>query len=98
MYSKLFLFLNFRHLRGQWVRTLLSLLGMIVGVAAFVFVFAISTTIYRSVDVTTDDLSGRAQLEVRGGSAGFDEEVITAVREADGIELAAPLSTSGGII
>src|SRR5258705_229354 len=90
--------LNWRHLRTQWQRTLLSLIGVIMGVSTFIFAPTLAATIHESANLTTSDLTGNALLEVRGDAQGFDADMLPRIRETRGVKVAAPLANGGGLI
>ena len=90
--------LNLRHLRQQWLRTILALLGVAMGVATFVFVPALGANLQDSLTLSTDDIAGSSSVEIHAKQAGFSADVLEAVRKTDGIELAAPLATGGGLV
>src|SRR5215813_4384880 len=90
--------LNLRHLRRQRVRTILSMLGVVIGVTTFIFGPAIAASIQDSLKLTTSDLSGKTEIEVRSTESGFDTALIDKVRAMSGVQIAAPLSTSGGLM
>jgi putative ABC transport system permease protein len=89
--------LNFRHLIGQPLRTILALAGIIMSVTIFILVPALGNTITESVSQTTLDLSGNSSLEIRPTSGGIDAGVLEQLRANPDIALATPLITSGGV-
>ena len=89
---------SLRHIGRHKLRVTLTLLGIIVGVATFVFAPALAASIAVSLDAAVDEIAGRADLEVRGPSDGFGDRVLSTVRAADGVALAAPLAQTGGIL
>ncbi len=98
MITHLVRLLNLRHLRRQRVRTLLSMLGVVLGVTTFIFGPSIAASIQASVSLTSSDLTGNSQIEVRSTENGFDVRLLDTIRATPGVDLAAPVSTSGGLI
>ncbi len=90
--------LNWRHLGNQWPRTLLAMIGVVMGVSTFIFAPTLAASIQASNSLTTADLAGSAALEVRGESAGFSADLLPQIKAVPGVELAAPLSNSGGLM
>lgn len=88
--------LNGRHLQRQWVRSLLSLVGVAVGVGTFVFAPALTGTIVGAVDLTQNDLSGRAIIEVRSASGTVEVAALESIRSITGVRLATPFLQYGG--
>lgn len=89
--------LGLRHLRNQWLRTLLSLMGIVVGITTFIFGPTIANTLSASVDMTADDIAGRASLEIILKN-GFTSANLSAIRAIGGIEMAVPSVNGGGLL
>lgn len=94
----LILWLSLRHLSGNRVRTLLTLLGVVVGVTIFVAGVSLSSSTNESVAVSIDTLTGRADLEVRGPAQGFSRRWLTRMRADPNVVVAAPLVNAQGIL
>lgn len=90
--------LNWRHLRRQWLRTLLALVGVMMGVSTFIFAPTLAATIHESANLTTSDLTGHTALEVQGDLQGFSADILPTIQTAQGVKVAAPLSSGGGLI
>ncbi|MFN8373706.1 MAG: FtsX-like permease family protein [Anaerolineae bacterium] len=91
-------FITLRHLRKQKLRAVLSMIGVVTGVAAFIFSPSLLTAINASLRLTIDDLAGSTQIEVRSAETGFDADLLQTVRAAAGVGSAAPVSQSGGML
>jgi putative ABC transport system permease protein len=74
------------------------MIGVIMGVSTFIFAPTLAVSIQQSSALTTVDLAGSAALEVRGESAGFSAGLLSQIKNAAGVELAAPLSNGGGLM
>ncbi|MCI0709103.1 MAG: FtsX-like permease family protein [Chloroflexi bacterium] len=92
----IFQWTGWRHLRHHWIRTVLSILGIVMGVTAFTFVPSISRTMRSSASITLDDIAGRADIEIRADQNGIDPALVESVRDVEGVELAVPLSNGIG--
>ena len=81
-----------RNLRARWVRTVLTALGIVVGVAAMVAVNATNNSTLRSINRFFDEASGQSDLVVETAAAGerFDEAILSTVRRFPGVMAAAP--------
>lgn len=91
--------INGRYVVRQWGRVLPSIVGVILGVSAFVFLPTITMTLSTSLDLTTSDLSGRAQIEVRAGeSSGIPYEALATLQAVEGVQVAASLVQTGGLM
>jgi putative ABC transport system permease protein len=82
---------SLRHLLHERARTLLTVAGVALGVAVFVAVRLASHSALASFADTVDAVAGRADLQVAGGSEGFDERVFLAARGTPGVVAAAPV-------
>lgn len=81
-----------RNLHSRWVRTLLTTLGIVVGVAAMVAVNATNSSTLGSINRFFDEAAGKADLLVVSSFSGeqFSEEILQLVRRMPEIEAVAP--------
>lgn len=86
------LFLAIRNMRTRWVRSLLTMMGIVVGVAAMVSVSATNASTLNSINAFFDEASGQSDLLVEGTivSEGFDESAIGIVNRFPEVVAAAP--------
>lgn len=89
--------LGFRHLRNQWLRTLLSLMGIVIGVTTFIFAPTIASTLVTSLDMTADDLAGTASLEITAED-GITPDMLSQMQRIDGVKMAVPSVNGGGLL
>ncbi|MDX2077042.1 MAG: FtsX-like permease family protein [bacterium] len=89
--------LGIRHLRNQWLRTLLSLMGIVVGITTFIFAPTIGNTLVASLDMTADDLAGKASIEITT-EAGITPDQLAQIRTIDGVSQAVPSASGGGLL
>lgn len=80
-----------RRLTEEWPRTLLTVLGVSLGVAVFVAIRLASHSAMASFGGTVDAVAGKANLEVSASSEGFDERLYPAIRREPGVRAAAPV-------
>jgi putative ABC transport system permease protein len=84
--------LSFRNLRARVQRTLLTAVGIVLGVGIVFGVLTLSNT----MSATFKDLFTRAYgssdltITAAGGSGGFDQKVVQKVRGYEGVGSAAP--------
>ncbi|MDQ7030838.1 MAG: ABC transporter permease [Ardenticatenia bacterium] len=86
--------LALRNMSIRLVRTLLTALGIVIGVAVILAVDVTNATTLASIRNLFDETSGRASLLVEPaatGSQGFDERVVETLRRLDGVVAAAPM-------
>jgi putative ABC transport system permease protein len=95
---ELFLRLNLRHLRGQLLRTGLALIGIIMCVIILVFVPTLSQTITETIQQTSVDVAGKAELEIRPVDGGIDSNVLELIQGQESIAFASPSVMSGGVL
>ncbi len=76
----------------QWpVRTLLTVIGVALGVSASVAVRTANVDVLRSFEQAVLTVAGPTTLEVSGGEPGLEETLITPVRTVRGVVSAAPV-------
>jgi putative ABC transport system permease protein len=80
-----------RNLRAAPVRTLVTVAGVAIGVAAFTAIQAANDSVLRSFRRAIEVVAGRATLQVSGGELGIDERLFPAVQDAEGVMAAAPI-------
>jgi putative ABC transport system permease protein len=80
-----------RRLIEEPARTLLTVLGVALGVAMFVSIRLASSSALASFGDTVDAVAGKANLEISASSEGLDERVFPALRKAAGVRAAAPV-------
>ena len=92
MKLKRFSGLSFRNLRARFQRTLLTAIGIVLGVGIVFGVLTLSTTMSGTFEELFTRAYGSADLTVTaaGGSGGFDQEAVKEVRGYEGVESAAP--------
>ncbi len=76
----------------QWpLRTLLTIIGVALGVSASVAVRTANVDVLRSFEQAVLTVAGPTALEVSGGEPGLDETLITSVRTVRGVVSASPV-------
>lgn len=73
------------------LRPLLTLLGIALGVALFIAIHLINGSTIGFFRTSVTAFSGKAQLSIAGGEAGFPEDKLDVVREVEGVATAVPL-------
>jgi putative ABC transport system permease protein len=89
--SPLWRWITLRHLFHGGGRTLLTLLGVALGVAVFVSIRLANHSAMASFSDTVDTVAGKANLQVTSDSGGFDERFYPTLRQVPGIEATAPV-------
>ena len=83
--------ITLRHLRLNKGRTLLSIVGIALGVSVFISVQLAIHTAIESFNATVDHVSGKANLQVTSFGRGFPEETFLKVKKVPGIKAATPV-------
>ena len=90
--------ISLKHIRFQKMQTLLSVLGICIGVSAIVSMGIVNENVLASFQNTINYSMGRASLQISGAASGFPEDMIDRVREAPGVEYAVPAIEATGTI
>ena len=100
MKLKRFSGLSLRNLRARAQRTLLTAVGIVLGVGIVFGVLTLSNTMSGTFQQLFSRAYGSADLTVTaaGGSGGFDEGTVDKVRGLEGVESAAPRYASAASI
>jgi putative ABC transport system permease protein len=88
---RLLLFRPLFHNRG---RTLITILGVALGVAAALAIRLANEGVLDSFRASLDHVVGKSRLQVSAGDLGFDEMVFPAIAAVPGVRLAAPIIQS----
>jgi putative ABC transport system permease protein len=83
--------ITFRHLRLHKGRTLLSIIGIALGVSVFVSVQLAIHTAIESFNASVDHVSGKTNLQITSFGRGFSEEVYPKVKKVAGVKVATPV-------
>ncbi len=81
---------SWRHVKRHRLRTLLTFLGIVLGVAVIVAIALVNRTLTGSFQRTIDLIAGKAVLQVENGESGFAETLYPVVRDTPGVADAAP--------
>jgi putative ABC transport system permease protein len=79
------------HLRQWPLRTLLTIVGVSLGVSASVAVRTANIDVLRSFEQAVLTVAGPTTLEVAGDDTGLDEQIVTSVRRVSGVTSASPV-------
>ncbi len=88
---RIFFFLILDHLRHRPFRSLLTVGGVAIGIAAWLAIRVANGEVYHSFEQSVGTVVGEASITVHGGAEGIDEEVIRAVQHHRGVKVANPL-------
>lgn len=77
--------ISLRHLFGSPLRSLLTIIGVSVGVATSVGITTINRSVLASFRSTVDTIAGKAELTVTQSLSGFDDATVERVKAVPGV-------------
>ncbi|MBS1874734.1 MAG: FtsX-like permease family protein [Acidobacteria bacterium] len=83
--------ISYQYVRKHVLRTLLTLTGIVLGVAVFVGMHTANQSVLFAFEKTIDHIAGAAQLQVTAGETGFEEAALERVQAVAGVRVAAPV-------
>ena len=83
--------ISWPYLKKHAVRSLLTVFGIVLGVAVFVAMHTANQAVFFAFERTVDRIAGAAQLQVTSGEAGFPEEVLERVQSIAEVQVAVPV-------
>jgi putative ABC transport system permease protein len=88
---RLLTLISWPYLRKHAVRSLLTVVGIVLGVAVFVAMHTANQAVFFAFARTVDRIAGAAQLQISAGEGGFPEEVLETVQNVPEIAVAVPV-------
>ncbi len=88
---RLLYLISWPYLKKHAVRSLLTVIGIVLGVAVFVAMHTANQAVFFAFERTVDRIAGAAQLQVTSGEAGFPEEVLERVQSIPEVQVAVPV-------
>ncbi len=82
--------ISWPYVRRHLLRVSLTMLGIILGVAVFIGMYAANRAVLDGLTRTVDRVAGKAQLQVSAGDGGFPEEVLERVQAVPEVKVAVP--------
>jgi putative ABC transport system permease protein len=77
--------ISWRHLIDHPLRSVLTVIGVTVGVATMIGVSSINRTVMGAFRSTIDLIAGKTDLVVAGASTGFEDTFVDEVRKVPGV-------------
>jgi len=77
--------LSWRHVQRHGLRTLLTFLGIILGVGVIVAIAMVNRALTGSFQSTIEQIAGKAVLQVSNGESGITESLFPAIRDTPGV-------------
>jgi putative ABC transport system permease protein len=88
---RIFLLLVIEHLRHRPIRALLTLLGVAIGVSAWLAIRVVNGEVYQSFEQSVESVVGEASVTVFGGSEGIDEQILQSIQGHPAVRSAHPV-------
>jgi putative ABC transport system permease protein len=83
--------ISWPYFRKHILRTVLTIAGIVLGVAVFVGMHTANQSVLFAFNHTIDRIAGKTELQVTAGETGFNEEVLETVQSAPAIRVAVPV-------
>src|SRR5438477_1482807 len=83
--------ISWPYFRRHVLRTMLTMAGIVLGVAVFVGMHTANQSVLFAFSRTVDRIAGKTELQVTAGEAGFPEEVLDRVQSASTVRVAVPV-------
>ena len=81
--------ISWRHVRRHRLRTLLTFVGMALGVAVIVAIALVNRSLSTSFQATIEQIAGKAVLQVSNAESGMAESIFPTIRDTEGVQHAA---------
>src|SRR5688572_23176400 len=88
---RLFRLLSWPYLRRHMLRWTLTVAGIVLGVAVYVAMNTVNTSVQGAFSDTVEQIAGATQLQVTSGEFGFEEEVLERVQAVPEVGVAVPI-------
>ncbi len=83
--------ISWPYIRRHKLRTLLTTVGIVLGVAVFVGMHTANQSVLYAFHRTVDRIAGKAELQVTSGETGFPEEILEKVQALPEVRVAVPV-------
>jgi putative ABC transport system permease protein len=87
----LFKLISWPYFRKHVLRTMLTIAGIVLGVAVFVGMHAANQSVLLAFSRTVDRIAGKTEIQVTAGEAGFEEDILEKVQSASTVRVAVPI-------
>ena len=83
--------ITWQYVRKHLLRTLLTIAGIVLGVAVFVGMHTANQSVLFAFYKTVDQIAGATQLQISAGETGFPEDVLEKVQGVPEVKVAVPV-------
>ncbi len=95
MLKAIFLLLT-EHIRQRPIRSVLAILGVAIGVSAWLAIRLANVEVYRAFEESVDTVVGKASIQVTGESGRLDEHILPTIRTHSAVMTANPVLRIAG--
>jgi putative ABC transport system permease protein len=88
---RLLFILSRDHLRSRPFRAVLTVIGVAIGVSAWLAIRLVNDEVYRSFEQSVESVVGKASVTLSRGAEGMDESIIQVIYRHPGVQAAHPL-------
>ncbi|MDH3769611.1 MAG: ABC transporter permease, partial [Nitrospirota bacterium] len=88
---RILLLLVVEHLRHRPIRALLTVVGVAIGVSAWLAIRVVNGEVYQSFEQSVESVVGEASVTISGGSEGMDEQILQSIQGHPGVWAAKPV-------
>ena len=82
--------ISWPYFRKHVLRTMLTVAGIVLGVAVFVGMHTANQSVLFAFSSTVDRIAGKTELQVTAGETGFEEDILERVQAAASVRVAVP--------
>jgi putative ABC transport system permease protein len=82
--------ISWPYFRKHVLRTILTVAGIVLGVAVFVGMHTANQSVLFAFSTTVDRIAGKTELQVTAGETGFEEDVLEKAQSAASVRVAVP--------
>src|SRR4051812_21398309 len=88
---RLLVLVSWPYVRRHVLRTTLTTLGVVLGIAVFVGMHTANRQVVAAFSETIDRVAGKTELQITAGEAGFPEDVLERVQSLASVRVAVPV-------
>jgi putative ABC transport system permease protein len=83
--------ISWPYFRKHVLRTVLTIAGIVLGVAVFVGMHSANQSVLFAFSRTVDRIAGKTEIQVTAGETGFEEDILEKVQSAAAVRVAVPV-------
>jgi putative ABC transport system permease protein len=83
--------ISWPYFRKHVLRTMLTIAGIVLGVAVFVGMHTANQSVLFAFSRTVDRIAGKTEIQVTAGETGFEEDILEKVQSASSVRIAVPV-------